>query len=47
MTRRECDETLADHLEKQVRRVEHRGDIVVCHGGERLIDLLFGANANN
>jgi hypothetical protein len=34
-------------LEKQRRPVENRSDVSFCHGSERLIDLLFGADTHN
>jgi len=37
----------SDHLEKQRRAVENRTDVAFCHGRKRLIDLIFGADADN
>ena len=45
--RRERNQSLTDHLEKQRGPVENRDDIAFCHNSERLIDLLFCADADN
>src|SRR5262249_14780961 len=45
--RRERNQALADHLKKQRRSVENASYLAFCHGSERLIDLLFGADADN
>src|SRR5207248_5464310 len=45
--RRERNQSLADHLKKQRRPVENSSHLAFCHGSKRLIDFLFGADADN
>src|SRR5262249_53353991 len=47
VTRRKRDESFTDHLEKQRRPVNNGRDIAFWHGRERLLDLVFGADADN
>src|SRR5215216_4585657 len=47
VTGRERDELLTDDLEKLSCPVNNRRDVALCHGRKRLIDLFFGADAEN